>query len=128
MHSASNTKSSRTKILVVDDDLPAAMTLTWAMEREGYEVETCFDGSSAMAIADDFRPKVILLDIGMSEMDGLEVCRRIRAHPHLNDTAVYAQTGWADSGMRRQTLEAGFDQHVTKPINIDGLVAMIERA
>ena len=102
------------------------MSLTWALEQQGYDVVTCFDGSSALLAADDFHPQVILLDIGMPVMNGLEVCRRIRATPALQATSVYAQTGWGDNVMRQQTREAGFDQHMTKPINLDGLLAMIE--
>ncbi|MDV6332955.1 response regulator [Asticcacaulis sp. 201] len=118
--------SPKRKILVVDDNRPAAMSLTWAMETQGYDVMTCFDGPSAVSMADDFLPQVILLDIGMPVMDGLEVCRRIRADPLLHGTAVYAQTGWGDAEMRKQTREAGFDQHITKPINLDALLLLIE--
>lgn len=116
----------RTKILVVDDNRPAAMSLTWAMETQGYDVMTCFDGPEALSIADDFLPQVILLDIGMPVMDGLEVCRRIRADPLLSGTVVYAQTAWGDALMRKQTREAGFDRHITKPINLDSLLVLIE--
>ncbi len=117
---------ARTKIFIVDDNPASALSLTWAMEAQGYEVLTCYDGPSAVAMADRFLPQVILLDIGMPVMDGLEVCRRIRADPLLRGTAVYAQTGWGDAAMRKQTREAGFDHHVTKPINLDTLVSLIE--
>jgi CheY-like chemotaxis protein len=101
------------------------MSLTWAMETQGYDVMTCFDGPEALSIADDFLPQVILLDIGMPVMDGLEVCRRIRADPLLSGTVVYAQTAWGDALMRKQTREAGFDRHITKPINLDSLLVLI---
>jgi DNA-binding response OmpR family regulator len=114
------------RVLVVDDDHPAAMSLTWALEQQGYDVITCFDGPSALSAADDFHPQIILLDIGMPVMNGLEVCRRIRATQGLRASSVYAQTGWGDNVMRQQTRDAGFDQHMTKPLNLDGLLAMIE--
>ncbi len=117
--------SSR-RVLVVDDNESSAMTLTWAMEMFGYDVKTCFDGLSAVAVAEDFHPEIVLLDLGMPVMDGFEVCRRLRSNPALCGTRVVAQTGWGDAEMRRRTQEAGFDHHLTKPVDLSVLMHMIE--
>ncbi len=124
----SPTSASPRRVLVVDDNQTSALTLTWAMELFGYEVRTCFDGRSAVAVAHDFHPEVVLLDIGMPVMDGYEVCRQLRRDTSLCGTRVVAQTGWGDDETRRRTLEAGFDHHFTKPLDLTVLQALIERA
>ena len=119
-------ETTKTRVLVVDDNQPSAMTLKWGLETQGYDVVTCFDGPSAISLAESFQPQVILLDIGMPVMNGLEVCRRIRAHPKLRATTIYAQTGWGDQAIRQKTRDAGFDHHMTKPIDLDALLSLIE--
>ena len=116
------------RVLVVDDNESSALTLTWAMEMFGYDVRTCYDGLSAVRVAHDFHPEVVLLDIGMPAMDGLEVCRRLRADPELSGATVVAQTGWGDRDMRRQTSAAGFDHHLTKPIDLPALLTLLNPA
>ena len=113
------------RVLVVDDNEPSAMTLTWMMELQGYEVRTCFDGRSAVNVADDFHPEIVLLDLGMPMMDGYEVCRKLRSNPALCGTQVVAQTGWGDPETRRRTREAGFDHHLTKPVDLNALLDFI---
>jgi len=112
------------RVLVVDDNEPSAMTLSWAMELYGCEVRTCFDGLSAVSVAHEFQPELVLLDLGMPQMDGYEVCRQLREDPVLQKTRVFAQTGWGDAETRKRTSEAGFDDHMTKPID---LVALVNR-
>ena len=121
-----NVSPKHLRVLVVDDNEPSAMTLAWAMELCGHEVKTCFDGSSAIRVAADFHPELVLLDIGMPVMDGYEVCRRLRADPTLCGTRVVAQTGWGDPETRRRTREAGFDDHLTKPLDLNALMHMLE--
>ena len=124
-HTAAHTAR---RILVVDDNESSAMTLSWAMEMYGYEVRTCYDGVSAVAVADDFQPEIVLLDIGMPIMDGYEVCRQLRKNPALCGTHVVAQTGWGDAETRRRTREAGFDEHLTKPVDLWALRDMLDRS
>ena len=119
------TRKPPCRVLVVDDNEPSAMTLTWAMELYGYEVRTCFDGKAAIEVADQFKPEVVLLDIGMPVMDGFEVCRQLRSNPDLSGLRVVAQTGWGDAETRRKTQAAGFDDHMTKPINLDELLKLL---
>ncbi len=127
MHAAQSDISppAARRLLVVDDNEPSALTLTWAMELYGYDVRTCYDGQSALGLADEFHPRIILLDIGMPGMSGLEVCRQLRRNPSLKKLTVVAQTGWDDKDMRRRTADAGFDHHVTKPVDINALLKLI---
>ena len=113
------------RILVVDDNQPSALTLTWAMEMYGFDVRTCFDGQSAIDLARDFRPEVVLLDLGMPVMSGFEVCRQFRMDRSMDRTKVMAQTGWGDVETRRLTAEAGFNHHLTKPIDLEALLSLI---
>lgn len=106
------------RVLVVDDNEASAMTLHWAIELLGDDVRSCYDGKSALKLAAEFKPDVVLLDIGMPNMDGLEVCAHLRAMPDLAHVKIIAQTGWGDEEMRQRTKEAGFDLHLVKPVNM----------
>ncbi len=114
------------RILVVDDNRPSAQTLAWVMELNGYEVVACFDGPSAVQTAHDFHPDVVLLDLGMPKMDGYEVCKRLREDQSLTGTVVIAQTGWGGETERRRTAEAGFNHHLTKPLDFPALLKLID--
>jgi DNA-binding response OmpR family regulator len=116
------------RVLVVDDNEPSALSLTWAMELYGYEVRTCYDGKSAIVEADRFDPDIVLLDLGMPIMDGLEACKHLRANPAHKETIVIAQTGWGDGSSRAKTTEIGFNYHLVKPISIDQLLEIIPPA
>lgn len=115
--------SSR-RILVVDDNEASALTLSWALELSGFDVKASFDGPTALTIAAQFHPDIVLLDIGMPHMDGYEVCRRLRQLPSLDGIYIIAQTGWGDAEVRQMTHAAGFDDHLTKPLD---LMAIIEK-
>ena len=116
------------RVLVVDDNETSALTLTWAMELFGYDVRTCYNGHSAVEVAHEFQPEVVLLDIGMPIMDGYEVCRQLRNDKALCGTRIVAQTGWGDPESRRRSNEAGFDLHLTKPLNLSEVKQVIEEA
>jgi CheY-like chemotaxis protein len=115
------------RILVVDDNEPSALTLTWAMEMYGYDVRTCYDGKAALLVADAFDPDVVLMDLGMPIMNGVEACRRLRENPAHSHTLVIAQTGWGDADTRQLT-SACFNHHVVKPINLDHLLSLLPPA
>lgn len=120
-----------TRILVVDDNYPSAMTLTWAMEQNGHDVRTAYNGAEAVEVAKVFHPEVVLLDVGMPVMNGLEACRAIRQQPDMDDTLIIAQTAWGDDAMRGKTLDAGFDAHLVKPVDlaeVERLVASVQDA
>ncbi|SFH59741.1 Response regulator receiver domain-containing protein [Nitrosospira sp. Nsp14] len=80
---------------------------------------------AALAAIPDYRPNVILMDIGMPGMDGNEVARRIRQQPEFNDTKLIALTGWSQEKDRQRSKESGFDHHLTKPVNFQTLSALI---
>lgn len=82
--SESSVPDTRLRVLVVDDNEPAALTVSWAVEAFGDEVRTCLNGPCALSAATEFRPDVVLLDIAMPGMDGLEVCARLRADLSLH--------------------------------------------
>jgi CheY-like chemotaxis protein len=105
------------RVLVVDDNQPSADTLHWTVELFGDEVKSCHDGQSALKLAAEFKPDVVLLDIGMPGMDGLQVCEALRAMPELGQMKIIAQTGWDDEQMRQKTASAGFDLHLVKPVD-----------
>ena len=108
---------SSLRVLVVDDNQASADTLHWTVELFGDEVKSCYDGQTALKLAAEFKPDVVLLDIGMPGMDGLQVCEALRAMPELGQVKIIAQTGWGDEQMRLKTASAGFDLHLVKPVD-----------
>jgi len=111
---------SRTRrVLVVDDNKDAADTLGAALELMGNEVFTAYDGASALGLAQRHRPEIVLLDLGMPEVDGYEIARRLRAEPWGNQLTLVALTGWGQLGDRQRSRAAGFDQHLVKPVEPD---------
>ncbi len=87
----------------------------------GHETATAFDGEEALAVAAEFHPDVVLLDIGMPKLNGYEVCRELRLTPRTNRLVVVALTGWGQEDDRRKSVEAGFDAHLVKPVDHEAL-------
>lgn len=114
---ASNAAIGRScRILVADDNEDAATSLALLLKLQGHHVETAADGVRALAAVARFRPEVVLLDIGMPELNGYEVCRRLRAAADGKDLVVVAITGWGQEQDRQRARDAGFDAHLVKPI------------
>ena len=113
------------RILVVDDNVDAAESLAMMLTMSGYETLTVHDGLQALAVAETFRPNVMLLDIGMPKLNGYEVCRRLRQEQWGEDMVVIALTGWGQEKDKRLSLEAGFDSHMVKPVLPDALEALL---
>jgi signal transduction histidine kinase len=111
------TAGPRLKVLVVDDKPDNVESLRLLLTLMGHTVQTAADGAEGIRAAEEFRPDVILLDIGMPDLDGHEVCRRIRAEEWGRSIVIIAQTGWGQEDDRRRTNAAGFDYHLVKPIN-----------
>ena len=109
------------RILVTDDNRDAAKSLALLLRYSGHEVETAYDGRQAIAKAEVWRPDVMLLDLGMPEMNGYDVCRSIRQTPWGKGIRIVALTGWGQEQDRRNTLEAGFDAHLVKPVDASAL-------
>ena len=113
------------RVLVVDDNHDAAQVLCMLLQSIGVNVEAVDSGPAALATIRDYRPNVILMDIGMPGMDGNEVARRIRQQPEFNDIKLIAITGWGQEKDRQRSRESGFDHHLTKPVNFQALADLI---
>jgi two-component system CheB/CheR fusion protein len=113
------------RILVVDDNEDAADTLAMLLEADGAKARAVYGGAAALAALPVLRPHTVLLDLGMPDMDGLEVARRIRADPAWAGVRIVALTGWGQAGDRERTRGAGFDFHLTKPVDLDMLHAWL---
>lgn len=113
------------RILVVDDNRDAAESLGMLLKFLGAQVSVVHSGLDALKQVASHRPAVMLLDIGMPEMDGYEVARRTRSLPEGRDVTLIALTGWGQEEDRRRSKVAGFDHHLVKPVNIDSLHALL---
>jgi signal transduction histidine kinase/CheY-like chemotaxis protein len=114
-------KLPRRRILVVDDNCDAAESLGELLSALGATVCVVHSGREALDTLDSFAPDSVLLDIGMPDMDGYEVARKIRATAEHGDVLLIALTGWGQEHDQRRSLAAGFDHHVVKPPDIDKL-------
>jgi len=113
------------RILVADDFPQSAETLARLLEKDGNEVQIAEDGVAAVEAAAEFLPDVVLMDIAMPRLDGYEAARRIRMQPWGKHMILIALTGWGQQQDRRRTLEAGFDAHLTKPVNYDAITTLL---
>lgn len=120
------TEATRYKILVVDDNRDSAESLAILLKLMGHDTHMAFDGIEAIAAAEKIRPDVVLLDIGMPNVDGHDACRRMRALPWAKDMLLIAQTGWGQDEDKRRTSEAGFDGHLVKPVDPDDLLRLVD--
>jgi PAS domain S-box-containing protein len=105
------------RILLVDDNVDAAESLAVLLRLDGHEASVACDGPAALAAAQAKPPELVILDLGMPQMDGFEVARRLRALPGLSDVLLIALTGWAQEEDRKRCQEAGFDGHLPKPVD-----------
>jgi CheY-like chemotaxis protein/nitrogen-specific signal transduction histidine kinase len=117
--------SSSRRILLADDNRDAAESLAIILRLEGHEVDLAHDGQAALRAYAERRFDVALLDIGMPETNGLDVARRIRATPDGRDVLLIAITGWAQDADKEQSRAAGFDHHLTKPIEPEALLGLL---
>jgi len=118
----------RQSVLVIEDNLDTRDVLKLMLEVEGAVVETAEGGEEGLRIAERLRPDIVLCDIGLPDIDGLEVARRIRARGALPGSRLIALTGYGQAEDMRQAVKAGFDAHLTKPVNIDQLIALLASA
>ena len=111
----------RRRVLIVDDNRDGATSLGMMLSLLGHDSRTANDGLEALQSAEDFRPDLILLDIGLPKLNGYDVCRRIRQQPWGKAVFMVAVTGWGQQDDRRRSEEAGFDQHIVKPLDTTAL-------
>ncbi|MDO9358117.1 MAG: ATP-binding protein [Polaromonas sp.] len=115
------------KVLIVDDNIDAAETLATVLGLMGHQTRTAYEGEAVLEVAADFHPDVVLLDIGLPRMTGYEVAEQLRADPRFGRTVLVAVTGWGSESDRRRSREAGFDEHLTKPVDLLDLEALLLR-
>jgi PAS domain S-box-containing protein len=113
------------RVLIADDNRDAADSLAMFLEMAGHDVRVVHDGRSALSVAQAFRPDTALLDIGMPQLNGYEVAQALRQEPWGASIALIALTGWGQEDDRKRAIDAGFDRHLTKPVDPDMLVSLI---
>jgi len=113
------------RILVVDDNWDSAESLVMFLRMLGNDVHTAHDGLEAVEVAATFRPDVVLLDIGLPRLNGYEAARQIREKSGTGEIVLVAVTGWGQDEDRRRSREAGFDYHLTKPVDFDALQRLL---
>ena len=109
----------------MDDNRDAALSLSLLLKLQGNVTRTAHDGLEAVAVAEEFRPDVVLLDIGLPKLNGYDAVRRIREQPWGRQMLVVALTGWGNDEDRRKSREAGFDAHLVKPVEHAALVELL---
>jgi PAS domain S-box-containing protein len=109
------------RVMVIDDNLDAANALRYLLENDGHEVKVAVDGSAGLAVARQFKPDFLLLDIGLPNLNGYEIARRMRQDETLRHVTIIAITGYGQSNDRARALAAGFDHHMTKPVEFHTL-------
>lgn len=115
-------------MLVVDDNVDAAQTLGMLLESSGHDVRIVHDGPTALQAALDYRPDVMLLDIGLPGLNGFEVAKAIRLQPMLKDTVLVAMTGYGLETDKQRSREAGFNHHLVKPtdfVDVEKILAFV---
>jgi CheY-like chemotaxis protein len=115
-------------VLVVDDNEDSAGSLALLLRLTGHEARTAADGLEAVERAEGFRPELILMDLGLPRLNGYEACRRIREKPWGAEVVIVACTGYGMEADRKKTQEAGFDQHLLKPVDPKELATVIRSA
>jgi CheY-like chemotaxis protein len=123
--SPKNEMNGNLRILVVDDNQDAADMLAMMLRLSGHTTDVAYDGLDAVQKAESARPDVALLDIGLPRLDGYEAARRIRAHEWGRAIRLVALTGWGDDEDKRKALDAGFDDHLIKPVEFEKLDALL---
>jgi PAS domain S-box-containing protein len=113
------------RVLLADDNVDAAETMSAVLEMSGHQVRTVYSGPEALRAAPAFAPDVMLLDIGMPGMSGYELAQALRADARYDNTVLVALTGWGSETDKAQAMQAGFDHHLTKPVDHEALEPLL---
>lgn len=105
-------------MLVVDDNADTVLSFTMLLKASGHDVRAAHDGPTAVQVALDYRPDIVLLDIGLPGLNGYEVAKRIRQQPDFKNVVLVALTGYGQDSDRQNSLQAGFDHHLVKPARL----------
>ena len=119
---------SNIRFLVVEDHPDAAYSIALLLNLWGHEVRLAHESKSALEIAQAFQPQVVLLDIGLPEVDGYQVARQLRQEAGLSGAKLIALTGYGQDEDRRRSREAGFDLHLVKPVTPETLQDLLAKA
>ncbi|MDH3444712.1 MAG: response regulator, partial [Deltaproteobacteria bacterium] len=114
------------RVLVADDFPESAELLARLLRQDGNEVRIALNGLEAVETAEVFQPDIVLLDIAMPKLNGYEAASKIREQPWGKKAILIALTGWGQYQDRRRTKEAGFDVHLTKPVNYQAIAKLLE--
>jgi CheY-like chemotaxis protein len=125
--SAAESSKLGLRILIIDDNIDAAELLGETLRTLGHTTHIAFDGPSAIQAAPAFRPQVALIDLGLPVMDGFDVARALRSLPETANIPLIAVTGYGQESDRRRTREAGFEEHLVKPIDVEQLESWLHR-
>jgi len=121
-------KAQGRRVLVVDDNVDSARSMASLLSRLwGYSVSVAYDGTSALALAGSFEPEMVLLDIGLPDLNGYELARKLRSLPKLQDALLVAMSGWGRDEDIRKSYEAGINHHLVKPVTLDELEALLDQ-
>jgi len=125
---AAGAHAVRGRVLVVDDNVDAADSIAMILTLSGYETRCVYDGHAVLEVAREFDPAIVVLDIGLPGMSGYDVARAFRREPRFRSTPLVAVTGYGQEEDRRRSAEAGFDRHLTKPVDPKALLSFLEDA
>jgi len=116
------------RVLIVEDNHGISMMMSALLRKLGHEVRAVYDGESALVATEEFLPQVVLLDIGLPKLSGYEVARRLRTQPAGSQALLVALTGYGQDSDRQEAFEAGFDEHLVKPVSLDKLQEVLAHA
>lgn len=114
------------RILLVDDNRDAADSLALLLGLEGHDVRVAYAGRPAIELAHEFQPEIAVLDLGLPDLSGYDVARLLRQDPALGRIELIALTGWGQDEHRKRALEAGFDHHLTKPVDLEQFARLLQ--
>ena len=109
------------RVLVVDDELDTAETLAVLLRQMGHEVEFAINARAALDLAERHRPQIVFLDLGLPDMDGWDLAKRLKRLPGLESLRILAVTGRYGEEFRRRSIEAGCEQHLVKPLDVSSV-------
>ncbi|HEY5313799.1 MAG TPA: ATP-binding protein, partial [Pirellulales bacterium] len=115
----------RRRVLVIDDSVPTAQSMARVLELWNHDVRVCYDAASALKVAEEFQPQVVLSDISLPGMDGYQFARQLRQISGMDNTRLIAITGHGHDVDRQRSSAAGFDQHLLKPVSPDELAEIM---
>jgi CheY-like chemotaxis protein len=123
---SSSTDRPTLRVVMIDDRRDSRLPLERFLTKLGHEVQAASDGATGIALVVEFQPHLVICDIGLPDMDGYEVVRRLRKESTTTPMTLIALTGRAEPEDRQQALAAGFDEHLVKPVDLDLLERLLE--